>query len=118
MRSQPGQILNVYEIVSRKVPLKAEKSAMAKTFVITLSDDLEQALTTQALRLNKSLEEIMLQVLSEQLTNPSRLRAAQQAEVDPLLQLIGSLSVDIPDLAENHDYYIGQALYQELKGVE
>jgi hypothetical protein len=48
----------------------------------------------------------------------SRLEGVQQAEVDPLLQLIGSLSVDIPDLAENHDYYIGQALYRELKGVE
>jgi hypothetical protein len=91
---------------------------MAKTFVITLPDDLEQALTTQAERLNKSPEETMLQLLSEQLTSPSRLGAVQQAEADPLLQLIGSLSVDIPDLAENHDYYIGQALYRELKGVE
>lgn len=91
---------------------------MAKTFVITLPDDLEQALKTQTERLNKSPEEIMLQVLSEQLTNPSKLEEVQQAEVDPLLQLIGSLSVDIPDLAENHDYYIGQALYQEVKGVE
>jgi hypothetical protein len=35
---------------------------------------------------------------------------------DPLLQLIGSLSVDIPDLAENHDYYIGQALERKLQG--
>jgi hypothetical protein len=49
---------------------------------------------------------------------PSKLGAVQQPEADPLLQLIGSLSVDIPDLAENHDYYIGQALYRELKGVE
>ncbi|MBE9168302.1 hypothetical protein IQ238_12525 [Pleurocapsales cyanobacterium LEGE 06147] len=91
---------------------------MAKTFVITLPDDLEQALTTEAERLNKSPEEIMLQVLSEQLTNPSRLGGIQQAEADPLLQLIGSLSVDVPDLAENHDYYIGQALHRELKGAE
>jgi len=34
------------------------------------------------------------------------------------LRLIGSLSIDIPDLAENHDDYIGQALYQELKKDE
>jgi predicted transcriptional regulator len=45
---------------------------MAKTFVITLPDDLEQALTTQAESLNKSPEELMLQLLSEQLTNPSK----------------------------------------------
>jgi len=40
---------------------------------------------------------------------------AQQVETDPLLWLIGSLDIAVPDLAENHDYYIGQALYQELK---
>ena len=91
---------------------------MAKTFVITLPDDLEQALTIQAENQNKSPEEIMLQVLSEKLTDSSRLEDTQESEADPLLQLIGSLSVDIPDLAENHDYYIGQTLYQELKGVE
>lgn len=89
---------------------------MAKTFMITLPDDLEQALTAQAKCLNKSLEEIVLQVLSQQLTTQSN--SVQQVETDPLLRLIGSLSVDVPDLAENHDYYIGQALYQELKGDE
>ena len=91
---------------------------MPKTFVITLPDDLEQALTIQAENQNKSPEKIMLQVLSEKLTDSSKLEDTQESETDPLLQLIGSLSVDIPDLAENHDYYIGQALYQELKGVE
>ncbi len=91
---------------------------MAKTFVINLPDDLEQALTTQVERLNKSPEEIILQVLSEQLTNPSRLGEVQQAIADPLLPLIGSISVDIPDLAENHDYYIGKALYRELNDIE
>lgn len=91
---------------------------MAKTFVITLPDDLEQALTIAAERLNKSPEEIMVQVLSEQLTHSPELGGIQQAEADPLLQLIGSLSVDLPDLAENHDRYIGQALNRELKGVE
>jgi hypothetical protein len=91
---------------------------MAKTFVITLPDDLEQALTTQAERLNKSPEEVVLQVLSQELTNLAQCETIQKTETDPLLRLIGSLSMDIPDLAENHDYYIGQALYQELKGVE
>lgn len=41
---------------------------MAKTFVITLPDDLEQALAAQAERLNKSPKEVVLQVLSQQLT--------------------------------------------------
>ncbi len=42
---------------------------MAKTFTINLPDDLEQALTAQAERLNQSPEEIVLQALSHQLTN-------------------------------------------------
>lgn len=91
---------------------------MAKIFTITLSDDLEQALIAHAERLNKSLEEIVLQVLSQQLTTLLPTNSVPQIETDPLLRLIGSLSVDIPDLAENHDYYIGQALCEDLKGDE
>lgn len=91
---------------------------MAQTFLITLPDDLEQALNAQAERLNKSPEELVLQVLSQQLITSSQTNFIQQPDTDPLLRLIGSLSVDIPDLAENHDYYIGQVLYQELRGDE
>ena len=91
---------------------------MAKIFTITLSDDLEQALTAQAERLNKSLEEIVLQVLSQQLTTSLPTNSVPQVDTDPLLRLIGSLSIDIPDLAENHDYYIGESLCQELKRDE
>jgi len=91
---------------------------MAKTFTITMPDDLEQALTAQAELLNKSPEEVVLQVLSQQLTTLLQSNLVHEVKADPLLQLIGSLSVDISDLAENHDYYIGQSLYQELKGNE
>lgn len=91
---------------------------MTQTFLITLPDDLEQALNAQAERLNKSPEEVVLQVLSQQLITSYQSNFIQQTDTDPLLRLIGSLSVDIPDLAENHDYYIGQALYQELRGDE
>ena len=91
---------------------------MAQTFLITLPDDLEQALNAQAERLNKSPEEVVLQVLSQQLITSSQTNFIQQPDTDPLLRLIGSLSVDIPDLAKNHDYYIGQVLYQELRGDE
>jgi hypothetical protein len=39
-------------------------------------------------------------------------------EVEQLLSLIGTLDLETTDLAENHDYYIGEALYQELKNAE
>jgi hypothetical protein len=91
---------------------------MAKIFTIILPDDLEQALITQANSLNQSLEDTLLQVLSEQLTNSSSLGQEKPIETDPLIKLIGSLNIDISDLAENHDRYIGQTLYQELKDNE
>lgn len=91
---------------------------MAKTLVINLPDDLEQALTAQAEQLNQSPEEVALQMLSQQLIVRSQPEIAPLSEDDPLSQLIGSLQIDIPDLAENHDYYIGQALYRELTGDE
>jgi hypothetical protein len=89
---------------------------MSKTLTITLPDNLDQALTAQAHRLNQSLETIVLQALTKQLTALSQANSVQTVETDPLLRLIGSLNVDIPDLAENCDRYIGQDLYQELKG--
>jgi hypothetical protein len=91
---------------------------MAKILTIEIPDDLEQALTSQAERLNKSPEEVVLELLSRQLPAlpPSQLEVqAVQSDEDPLLKLIGSIHVGgINDLSENHDYYIGQALYREM----
>jgi len=88
---------------------------MAKTFTITLPDNLEQALNAQAERLNQAPEEIVLQALLKQLEFLNQSVLVKSTETDPLLRLIGSINVDIPDLAENHDYYIGKALHQDLK---
>ncbi len=84
---------------------------MVKTFTITLLDNLEKVLTAQAERLNQAPEEVMLQVLTRQLMTLLQ----NGSESDPLLRLIGSITVDVPDLVENHDRYIGQELYQELR---
>lgn len=88
---------------------------MAKTFTITLPDNLEQALNAQAERLNQAPEEIVLQALLKQLEFLNQSTLVKSTETDPLLRLIGSIDVDIPELAENHDYYIGKALHQDLK---
>jgi len=88
---------------------------MAKTFTITLPDNLEQALNAQAERLNQAPEEIVLQALLKQLEFLNQSALVKSTETDPLLRLIGSIDVDIPELAENHDYYIGKALHQDLK---
>jgi hypothetical protein len=42
--------------------------------------------------------------------------AVQKLEEDPLLRWAGAIDSEISDVAERHDYYIGQALYRELRG--
>jgi hypothetical protein len=85
---------------------------MAKTFTIQLPEDLELKLTAQAKKLNVSLESLILQSLEQSVTQ------LELDQDDPLVQLFGSIKTDIKDVADNHDYYIGQALYEELRGAE
>ncbi|MDZ8224716.1 MULTISPECIES: hypothetical protein [unclassified Nostoc] len=82
---------------------------MAKTLTIQLSDDLERKLTAQAQKLNLSLEDLILQSLSQS--------AKQEniSEFDPILPLLGTLNFDNSDVGENHDQYLQQTLQQELK---
>ena len=53
---------------------------MAKTLTIQIPDDLEQALTLQAQRLNKSFEDVVLESLSQQL--PSLLQPQTDVQTD------------------------------------
>ncbi|WP_375469181.1 hypothetical protein [uncultured Nostoc sp.] len=82
---------------------------MAKTLIIQLSDDLESKLTAQAQKLNLSLEDLILQSLSQS--------AKQEniSEFDPISPLLGTLKFENSDVGENHDQYLQQTLQQELK---
>ena len=48
---------------------------------------------------------------------PSR-RPPYDTKSDPLMALFGTIKTDINDVAERHDEYIGQALFDELRGVD
>ena len=78
---------------------------------LDLDDTLKQALDQAVERTQQSAEALILQLLTQTLT-PSY--PIPDANTDPLLKLIGCITTDIPDVAENHDYYIGQALYEEM----
>lgn len=86
---------------------------MSKTLTLTLSDALEQALAKTAAQANQSTEAAALQLLTQVLI-PNSEAEAKPEETDPLMALFGCIQSDIPDLADNHDYYIGQALYEEM----
>jgi len=83
---------------------------MSKTLTITLPDALEQALTQTAAQTNQSAEDLILQWLTQKLAAVSDSSVAD----DPLLALFGSIHSNYPDLADRHDDYIGQSLYEEL----
>ncbi|MFE4105048.1 hypothetical protein [Almyronema epifaneia] len=86
---------------------------MTKTLKITLPDSLEQSLAEAAAKANQSTEEWILQLLIQNQTFQESALIAS-ASLDPLLQLAGCIDVNISDAAENHDQYIGQALYDEM----
>jgi hypothetical protein len=67
---------------------------------IELPDELEKKLTVQAQKQNISLENFILQSLTQSVDK------TQLIEPNPILPLIGCISLDITDLSENHDYYI------------
>jgi hypothetical protein len=78
---------------------------------IDLPEALQQSLLSQAAQTQTTPEQLIIQLLTQNLiptTSPPDLTN------DPLFQLIGCIESDILDIAENHDYYIGQALYEEM----
>ncbi|MEX0272083.1 hypothetical protein AB3R30_23440 [Leptolyngbyaceae cyanobacterium UHCC 1019] len=83
---------------------------MTKTLTIILPDELEQTLTQTAAQTNQSAEDLIVQLLTQKFFPDNN----QSLENDPLIALFGSIHSNYPDLAENHDYYIGQALYEEM----
>ncbi|MCU0552954.1 MAG: hypothetical protein MUC48_26790 [Leptolyngbya sp. Prado105] len=81
------------------------------TLTLDLDDTLKQALDRALEQNQQSAETLILQLLIQNLTPASPM---PDAKTDPLLKLIGCINTDISDVAENHDHYIGQALYEEM----
>jgi hypothetical protein len=74
---------------------------MSQAFTIELPDALQQTHITP--------EQPIIQYLQTTKTTD---------ETDPILSLIGTLDLGTTDLGENHDHYIGEALYQELRNAK
>jgi hypothetical protein len=77
---------------------------------IDLPEALQQNLINQATQDHITPEQLILATLTQKFLPPSE----PDLTNDPLFQLAGSITSNIPDLAENHDHYIGQALYEEM----
>lgn len=93
---------------------------MTKTLTITLPDALEQALAQTAAQANQSTEELVLQLLTLNLISQETPTVAVPLDLpdDPLLQLAGCITSDVGDAADRHDYYLGKAVYDEMRQDE
>jgi hypothetical protein len=78
---------------------------------IDLPPTLQSQLSEQATQLNIPLEALILQVIHQYVQTP---QPHLDPNYDPITPLIGTLDLGTTDLGENHDYYIGQSLMEDL----
>jgi hypothetical protein len=83
---------------------------MNRTITLEISEETYEAIEMQAETKEIEPAQIVVEWLSE------ALKRAQIAAEDSLEALIGTLECEVTEVAEHHDYYVGQALAEELKG--
>jgi len=83
---------------------------MSRTITLEIPEETYEAIEMQAETKGLEPVQIVMEWLSE------AIRQAQIAVEDPLEDLIGTLECEVTDVAEHHDYYVGQALAKELRG--
>jgi len=80
---------------------------MAHALTIELSEDVYRSLEARAVQQGKTPDVLAAEWIT------SRLRCEGE---DPLLKWAGAIDSEITDVAERHDYYLGEALAKELRG--
>ncbi len=85
---------------------------MSTTLVIEITEELQQRLLERSRQQNISLESLVLRSLNNLVVSP----ISEQS--DPILPLLGTLTADINDVGDNHDFYLGQAWQQESRYAE
>ena len=80
---------------------------MSHPLTIDVPEEVFSYLSKLALQQGKTPEALVQEQVST---------AVRELEEDPLLRWAGTIDSEISDVAERHDYYIGQALYRELRG--
>jgi hypothetical protein len=82
---------------------------MGHVLTIELPPDAYEALRKMAEDMGQKPEEVAAEWLT---------LTVQRIANDPLQQLAGTLTCDIPDVGTRHDEFIGQALLRELRGEQ
>lgn len=80
---------------------------MVHTLTLEVAEEIYQPLLKTAAQTGQTPEELAAQWLAN---------AVRRFADDPLDKFIGALDTGIPDWADQHDKYIGQALMEEVRG--
>lgn len=81
---------------------------MTHSLTLEVPENIYQSLAEKASKNGKKIEEIALEKLAD--------GDGSSIVEDPFDKFIGAFESGIPDLAANHDKYIGEALIRELRG--
>lgn len=85
--------------------LSEETPDMPHTLLLELPEDIYEALVRTATQTGQPVEEWAIERLTAE---------SQRLADDPFEKFIGAISSDIPDWADNHDYYIGRSLMEDI----
>ncbi len=80
---------------------------MTHSLTLEVPDNIYQSLIDKASKNGKKIEEVALEKLAN---------GDEQHIDDPLDEFVGAFRSEVPDWAENHDKYLGESLYRELRG--
>lgn len=80
---------------------------MTYSLTLEVPENIYKPLAEEAEAKGREVEEIALEKLANGGTKQSE---------DPLDKFLGAFRSDVPDWAENHDKYLGESLYRELRG--
>ena len=80
---------------------------MTHALTIEMPEHLFQKLESRAAQRGTTLQAVAVECIAQGVGN---------LPGEPLLKWAGAIDANVPDVAERHDEYLGQALYRELQG--
>jgi hypothetical protein len=81
---------------------------MLRTITLQIPEATFAAIEKQAQTRGKQPAELAEELLAQALNH-------SQVEHDPLDNFVGSIDSPVTDVAERHDYYVGQAVWKEMR---
>jgi hypothetical protein len=82
---------------------------MGHALTLEIPDHVYESLVKRAEQVGKTPEEIVMEWVAH---------ASQLLTDDPLLQLAGAFASNLADVSARHDDYLGQSLFEELRGSD